>query len=256
MSNPVFTIRNLAISYANKVALRPSSLNISEYSITACVGPSGSGKTSFLLSLNRLLELEPKVKVTGDILFNGSSIFAAGVDFRMLRRRIGTIFQKPFPFPVSIFNNIAIGLKELGITNKAELRDRIEKALRDCTLWDEVSGHLDDNGLSLSGGQQQRLCLARALALEPTVLLMDEPCSSLDPHSTAKIEDLLLQLKSRMSIILVTHNLAQAKRISDQLVVFWNEGHGGELIESGPSEKLWQQPSSKITKDYLLGFRG
>ena len=225
---------------------------IPEKNITALIGPSGCGKSTFLKTLNRMNDLIPSVRIDGDVLYNGQSIFAREVDVNSLRRDIGMVFQKPNPFPMSIYDNIAYGPRTHGVTNKKELDDIVEQALRDAAIWDEVKDRLKKSALGLSGGQQQRLCIARALAVRPQVLLMDDPTSALDPISTSRIEELALQLKERYTIVIVTHNMQQAVRISDNTAFFLL----GELIEFDETEKLFSQPKEKRTEDYITGRFG
>ena len=211
----IISAKNLSLWYGNFQALKNINIEIPEHSITALIGPSGCGKSTFLKTLNRMNDLIPTVKITGEVLYNGQSIFET--DVNNLRKEVGMVFQKPNPFPMSIYDNIAYGPRTHGITNKAQLDDIVEKALRSAAIWDEVKDRLKKNALGLSGGQQQRLCIARALAVEPKVLLMDEPTSALDPISTSRIEDLAMELKKDYTIVIVTHNMQQAVRISDHL---------------------------------------
>ena len=250
MNNPIITVRDMNLWYGQTQALKNINIDIPEKSITALIGPSGCGKSTFLKSLNRMQDLVPSVKITGDIRYQGQDIFEAEVN--NLRKEIGMVFQKPNPFPMSIYDNIAYGPRTHGITNKAQLDDIVEKALRGATIWDEVKDRLKKNALGLSGGQQQRLCIARALAVEPKVLLMDEPTSALDPISTSRIEDLAMELKEKYTIVIVTHNMQQAVRISDQTAFFLL----GDLVEYGNTEKLFSQPKDKRTEDYITGRFG
>ena len=227
-------------------------MDIPEKSITALIGPSGCGKSTFLKTLNRMNDLVPGVKITGSVRYRGEEIFEASVDVNDLRRQIGMVFQKPNPFPMSIYDNVAYGPRTHGIRSRAKLDDLVERSLRGAALWDEVKDRLRKNALGLSGGQQQRLCIARALAVEPEVLLMDEPTSALDPISTSKIEELALQLKENYTIVIVTHNMQQAVRISDHTAFFLL----GDLVEFGPTEKLFSQPEDKRTEDYITGRFG
>lgn len=251
MSN-IMTAENLCLWYGNTQALKSVNIEIPEKSITALIGPSGCGKSTFLKTLNRMNDLIPGVKITGDVSYNGTNIFDPSVDVNELRRDVGMVFQKPNPFPMSIYDNIAYGPRTHGIKNKAKLDDIVEKALRDAAIWDEVKDRLKKNALGLSGGQQQRLCIARALAVKPKVLLMDEPTSALDPISTSRIEELALQLKDEYTIIIVTHNMQQAVRISDNTAFFLL----GELVEWGNTERLFSQPGDKRTEDYITGRFG
>jgi phosphate transport system ATP-binding protein len=253
---PILEIKNLSIRYGDKAALDGVSLDINKGCITALIGPSGCGKTSFLSAINRLTDLIPQTRVSGDVLFNGESIFAATRDVRQLRTEIGMIFQKPNPFPLSIRRNLAMPLKEHGINDAHELEARVEGALRDVGLWEEVKDRLDSPALKLSGGQQQRLCIARALVLKPAVLLMDEPCSALDPIASGVVEDLILRLRGHYTIVIVTHNLAQAKRIANYAAFFWMKERVGKLIEFGQSQQLFEQPKHDLTAAYVSGARG
>ncbi len=246
------TVKDLCLWYGNAQALKNVNISISEKSITALIGPSGCGKSTFLKTLDRMNDLIPGVKITGLVEYGGQDIFAPSVDVSELRRRIGMVFQKPNPFPMSIYDNVAYGPRTHGITARAELDDIVERSLRDAAIWDEVKDRLKKSALGLSGGQQQRLCIARALAVEPEVLLMDEPTSALDPISTSKIEELALQLKEKYTIIIVTHNMQQAARISDYTAFFLL----GELIEFGKTEELFAQPKDKRTEDYITGRFG
>ena len=248
----IMTAKNLCLWYGENQALKNINISIPEKSITALIGPSGCGKSTFLKTLNRMNDLIPIVKITGEVFYNGRSIFDKDVDVNELRRDIGMVFQKPNPFPMSIYDNIAYGPRTHGITSKVKLDETVEQALRDAAIWDEVKDRLKKNALGLSGGQQQRLCIARALAVEPKVLLMDEPTSALDPISTSRIEELALQLKERYTIIIVTHNMQQAVRISDSTAFFLL----GELVEFGETEKLFSQPVDKRTEDYITGRFG
>ena len=246
------TVKDLCLWYGSAQALKNVNISISEKSITALIGPSGCGKSTVLKTLDRMNDLIPGVKITGLVEYGGQDIFAPSVDVSELRRRIGMVFQKPNPFPMSIYDNVAYGPRTHGITARAELDDIVERSLRDAAIWDEVKDRLKKSALGLSGGQQQRLCIARALAVEPEVLLMDEPTSALDPISTSKIEELALQLKEKYTIIIVTHNMQQAARISDYTAFFLL----GELIEFGKTEELFAQPKDKRTEDYITGRFG
>ena len=250
MNEPIITVKGLNLWYGQTQALKNISINIPKKSITALIGPSGCGKSTFLKTLNRMNDLIPGVKITGDVRFHGEDIFAAEVNG--LRRQVGMVFQKPNPFPMSIYDNIAYGPRTHGIRNKARLDEIVEKALTDAAIWDEVKDRLKKNALGLSGGQQQRLCIARALAVEPEVLLMDEPTSALDPISTSRIEDLAMELKKDYTIVIVTHNMQQALRISDQTAFFLL----GDLVEYGSTEALFSQPVDKRTENYITGRFG
>ena len=248
----IMTVQGLNLWYGDHQALHDISMNIPEKSITALIGPSGCGKSTFLKTLNRMNDLIPGVKITGDVRYREQDIFAAGTDVNELRREIGMVFQKPNPFPMSIYDNIAYGPRTHGIKNRARLDEIVEKSLRGAAIWDEVKDRLKKNALGLSGGQQQRLCIARALAVEPEVLLMDEPTSALDPISTSKIEELAMQLKEQYTIVIVTHNMQQAVRISDRTAFFLL----GELVECDDTQQLFSQPQDKRTEDYITGRFG
>ncbi len=250
--NDIITVRDLNLWYGSVQALHHVNLNIPEKTITALIGPSGCGKSTFLKTLDRMNDLIPGVKITGEVSYKGNDIFASGVDVNTLRKEIGMVFQKPNPFPMSVYDNIAYGPRTHGIRAKAKLDDMVERSLRDAAIWDEVKDRLKKNALGLSGGQQQRLCIARALAVEPEVLLMDEPTSALDPISTSKIEELAMTLKEKYTIIIVTHNMQQAVRISDRTAFFLL----GELVEYGDTEKMFSKPEDKRTEDYITGRSG
>ena len=250
--NDLISVKNLDLWYGAHQALHDINLDIPEKSITALIGPSGCGKSTFLKTLDRMNDLIPGVRITGEVRYDGQDIYAPGVDVNELRRAIGMVFQKPNPFPMSIYDNVAYGPRTHGVRNKAKLDDLVERSLRGAAIWDEVKDRLRKNALGLSGGQQQRLCIARALAVEPRVLLMDEPTSALDPISTSKIEELAAQLKERYTIVIVTHNMQQAVRISDRTAFFLL----GELIECDGTEKLFSAPSDKRTEDYITGRFG
>ena len=250
MNNPIITVRDMNLWYGQTQALKNINIDIPEKSITALIGPSGCGKSTFLKSLNRMQDLIPGVKITGDLRYEGKDIFDCEVN--NLRKEIGMVFQKPNPFPMSIYDNIAYGPRTHGITNKAQLDEIVEKSLRGASIWDEVKDRLKKNALGMSGGQQQRLCIARALAVEPKVLLMDEPTSALDPISTSRIEDLAMELKEKYTIVIVTHNMQQAVRISDQTAFFLL----GDLVEFGKTEDIFSQPKDKRTEDYITGRFG
>ena len=250
MNNPIITVRDMNLWYGQTQALKNINIDIPEKSITALIGPSGCGKSTFLKSLNRMQDLVPSVRITGDLRYEGKDIFECEVN--NLRKEIGMVFQKPNPFPMSIYDNIAYGPRTHGITNKAQLDEIVEKSLRGASIWDEVKDRLKKNALGMSGGQQQRLCIARALAVEPKVLLMDEPTSALDPISTSRIEDLAMELKEKYTIVIVTHNMQQAVRISDQTAFFLL----GDLVEFGKTEDIFSQPRDKRTEDYITGRFG
>ena len=250
--NNILSVENLCLWYGSHQALKDINIEIPEKSITALIGPSGCGKSTFLKTLDRMNDLLPDVKITGSVLYKGEDIFDSSVDVSELRRQVGMVFQKPNPFPMSIYDNIAYGPRTHGVKNKAKLDEIVEKSLRGAAIWDEVKDRLKKNALGLSGGQQQRLCIARALAVEPEVLLMDEATSALDPISTQRIEDLMVDLKKQYSIVIVTHNMQQAVRISDHTAFFLL----GELVEYGETEKLFSQPQDKRTEDYITGRFG
>ena len=250
MNKPIITVNDLNLWYGQTQALKNISLEIPEKSITALIGPSGCGKSTFLKTLNRMNDLIPGVKITGEVLYHGENIFETEVN--NLRKEVGMVFQKPNPFPMSISDNIAYGPRTHGIRNKAQLDEIVEKALRGAAIWDEVKDRLKKNALGMSGGQQQRLCIARALAVEPEVLLMDEPTSALDPISTSRIEDLAMELKEKYTIVIVTHNMQQAVRISDQTAFFLL----GDLVEYGSTEEMFSNPRDKRTEDYITGRFG
>ena len=251
MSN-IITVNDLCLWYGTTQALKNVNINIAKNSITALIGPSGCGKSTFLKTLNRMNDLVPGVRITGEVKYDGKDIFAPGTDVNELRKNIGMVFQKPNPFPMSVYDNIAYGPRTHGVRNKAKLDDIVERSLRDAAIWDEVKDRLKKSALGLSGGQQQRLCIARALAVEPDVLLMDEPTSALDPISTSKIEDLAMDLKKKYTIVIVTHNMQQAVRISDYTAFFLL----GDLVEYGSTEKMFEQPQDKRTEDYITGRFG
>ena len=248
----IITAKDLCLWYGTTQALKNINIEIPERSITALIGPSGCGKSTFLKTLNRMNDLIPTVRIEGTVTYGGQDIFAPNVDVNDLRKEIGMVFQKPNPVPMSIYDNIAYGPRTHGIKNKIQLDDIVEEALQGAAIWDEVKDRLKKSALGLSGGQQQRLCIARALAVKPKVLLMDEPTSALDPISTSKIEDLTQQLKKDYTIIMVTHNMQQAVRISDNTAFFLL----GELIEFNDTEKMFSQPNDKRTEDYITGRFG
>ncbi len=247
---PIITAKDLCLWYGSAQALDHITLDIPENSITALIGPSGCGKSTFLKTLNRMNDLVEGVKITGTVTYAGKDVFAT--DVNQLRKEVGMVFQKPNPFPMSIYDNVAYGPRTHGITAKKDLDQIVEQALRDAAIWDEVKDRLKKNALGLSGGQQQRLCIARALAVAPKVLLMDEPTSALDPISTSRIEELVTQLKDRYTIIMVTHNMQQAVRVSDYTAFFLL----GELVEFGATESLFSQPVDRRTEDYITGRFG
>ena len=248
----LITVQDMCLWYGQTQALKNISIRIPEKSITALIGPSGCGKSTFLKTLDRMNDLIPTVKITGEVKYHGKNIFDPSVDVNELRRQIGMVFQKPNPFPMSIYDNIAYGPRTHGIRAKARLDEIVEQSLRDAAIWDEVKDRLKKSALGLSGGQQQRLCIARALAVQPDVLLMDEPTSALDPISTSKIEELAIGLKDHYTIIIVTHNMQQAVRISDQTAFFLL----GELVEYGDTEQMFAQPEDRRTEDYITGRFG
>ena len=248
----IITAKDLCLWYGATQALKNINIEIPERSITALIGPSGCGKSTFLKTLNRMNDLIPTVRIEGTVTYGGQDIFAPSVDVNDLRKEIGMVFQKPNPFPMSIYDNIAYGPRTHGIKNKIPLDDIVEEALQGAAIWDEVKDRLKKSALGLSGGQQQRLCIARAMAVKPKVLLMDEPTSALDPISTSKIEDLTQQLKKDYTIIMVTHNMQQAVRISDNTAFFLL----GELVEFGDTEQMFSQPQDKRTEDYITGRFG
>jgi phosphate transport system ATP-binding protein len=244
--------RNLSVRYGEKLAVRDIALRLPERQVTALIGPSGCGKSTFLRTLNRMNELIPGARTEGEILLDGQSVHARHLDAVELRRRVGMVFQRSNPFPKSLFENVAYGLRIAGVKDARVIAERVERSLRGAALWDEVKDRLRESALGLSGGQQQRLCIARALAVEPEVLLMDEPASALDPIATAKIEDLIHELKSRYTIAIVTHNMQQAARVSDQTAFFYM----GDLVEVGPTERIFTNPSEQKTEDYVTGKFG
>ena len=250
--DPILQVKDLDLWYGAHQALHSVSMDIPEKSITAFIGPSGCGKSTFLKTLNRMNDLVPGVKITGEVRYRGEDIYAPGTDVCRLRREIGMVFQKPNPFPMSIYDNIAYGPRTHGIRSKARLDELVERSLRGAAIWDEVKDRLKKNALGLSGGQQQRLCIARALAVEPAVLLMDEPTSALDPISTSRFEELTMELKERYTIVIVTHNMQQAVRISDRTAFFLL----GELVEYGATEQVFSAPAEKRTEDYITGRFG
>ena len=249
---PILQAKDLHLYYGETEALKGINIEIQKNEITALIGPSGCGKSTFLKTLDRMNDLIPSVRITGEVLLNGQDIYAKDVDVNELRRRVGMVFQKPNPFPMSIYDNITYGPKLHGVRNKAELDEIVESSLRGAALWEEVKDRLKKSALGLSGGQQQRLCIARALAVKPEVLLMDEPTSALDPGSTMKVEELMSELKKNYTVVIVTHNMQQAARISDRTAFFLL----GELVEVGPTEEIFSTPSDKRTEDYISGRFG
>ena len=247
-----FEVRKLDFWYGKSQALFDINLSVPERSVMALIGPSGCGKSTFLRLLNRMNDLIDDTRHTGDVLLDGRDIYAAGVNLADLRRRVGMVFQKSNPFPKSVFENVVYGPRVAGLRNKSQLYEICERCLRGAALWDEVKDRLDDSALALSGGQQQRLCIARALATDPEVLLMDEPASALDPASTARIEDLVFELKRNYTIVIVTHNMQQAARVSDLTAFFFQ----GRLIETGPTDQIYTRPHVKQTEDYITGRFG
>ena len=250
--SPIISVKDLDLWYGTTQALKKVSIDIPERSITALIGPSGCGKSTFLKTLDRMNDLVPGVRIEGKVCYDGQDIFAPDADVNDLRRQVGMVFQKPTPFPMSVYDNIAYGPRTHGIKSRARLDETVERSLRQAAIWDEVKDRLKKSALGLSGGQQQRLCIARALAVQPRVLLMDEPTSALDPISTAKIEDLALELKKEYTIVIVTHNMQQAVRISDNTAFFLL----GELIEYRPTQRMFADPQDKRTEDYITGRFG
>jgi len=253
---PVMQTDNLSLYYGGKPAVESVSMKVMGKAVTTIVGPSGCGKTSFLISLNRLSDMIPGCRVSGSITLGGVELLSRHTSLLELRRRVGKIFQKPNPFPLSIRKNVEFPLREHGVKGKENLSNILETVLRDVGLWNEVKDRLNAPALALSGGQQQRLCIARALAIQPEVLLMDEPCSSLDPISSGIIEDLILTLKENYTILVVTHNLAQARRIADYSALFWLQNGSGRLIEYGDAKPFFEDPVEPLTAAYLKGLRG
>ena len=248
----IVSVKDMCLWYGEHQALKDINIEIPQKSITAFIGPSGCGKSTFLKTLNRMNDLIPSVKIIGDVRYDGTDIFSREVDVNHLRKEIGMVFQKPNPFPMSIYDNVAYGPRTHGITSKIQLDEIVERALKDAAIWDEVKDRLKKNALGMSGGQQQRLCIARALAVEPKVLLMDEPTSALDPISTARIEELTMELKEKYTIVMVTHNMQQAVRVSDYTAFFLL----GELVEFGNTDSIFSQPQDKRTEDYITGRFG
>ena len=252
VGNAVLSTRGLNLYYGKTRALKGVDLEIPEHRVTALIGPSGCGKSTFLKTMNRMNELIPGVVITGSVQYRGKEIYSPEVDVTWVRRMIGMVFQKPNPFPMSIYDNIAYGPRTHGVRKKAELDEIVEKSLRGAAIWDEVKDRLKKSALGLSGGQQQRICIARALAVEPDVLLMDEATSALDPISTSKIEDLIAELKNSYTIVMVSHNMQQAARISDHCAFFLH----GELVEMGKTEQIFSMPVDRRTEDYITGRFG
>jgi phosphate transport system ATP-binding protein len=250
--NPKISTKSLNLYYGDHHALKDVSLDVEPNTVTAFIGPSGCGKSTFLRTLNRMNDLIDSVRIQGEVLFDGQEIYSPGVDVVELRKRVGMVFQRPNPFPMSIFDNIAYGPRTHGLKDRARLNEIVEKSLTAAALWDEVKDRLYKPASGLSGGQQQRLCIARLLAVEPEVLLMDEPCSALDPISTAKIEDLVEELKKNYTIVIVTHNMQQAGRVSDRTAFFLT----GELVEYGSTAHIFESPGDRRTEDYITGRFG
>ena len=248
----IISVNDLCLWYGKQQALKNICVDIPAHSITALIGPSGCGKSTFLKTLNRMNDLIPDVKITGSVRYRGEDMYAPGTDVNELRRQIGMVFQKPNPFPMSIYDNIAYGPRTHGVRSRARLDDIVERSLRDAAIWDELKDRLKKSALGLSGGQQQRLCIARALAVQPEVLLMDEPTSALDPISTSKIEDLAIELKKEYTIVMVTHNMQQAARISDMTAFFLL----GEVVEYADTDSIFSNPQDKRTEDYITGRFG
>ncbi len=253
---PLLQIRDLAVSYGEQTVLSQVSLDIYKGCITALIGPSGCGKTSFLTTLNRLTDQHERAQVQGQILFDGQDLLRDPVDTLRLRRRIGMIFQRPNPFPLSIWRNMELPLKEHGVCDRQTRQRKIKQVLKDVGLWEEVCDRLDGSALALSGGQQQRLCIARALVLEPEILLMDEPCSALDPISSKVVEELIMRLRGRYTVVIVTHNLAQARRVANYAAFFWMTERVGKLIEFGQCRHLFETPHHELTAAYVSGASG
>ncbi len=248
----IFDIRDLSVYYGNKIGIKGVTLQIYKNRVTSIIGPSGCGKSTFLRTLNRLVELVDNVRIEGEVFFDGKNIFDRDVDPVDLRRRIGMVFQHPNPFPKSIFDNVAYGPKIHGIKDKERLSEIVEDSLKKAALWDEVKDRLNESALGLSGGQQQRLCIARAIATNPEVILFDEPTSALDPIASSKIEELMIELKKKYTVIVVTHNIQQAARISDYTAFFWM----GELVEYDRTEKIFEYPENELTEKYITGRVG
>jgi phosphate transport system ATP-binding protein len=252
ISNPKISVRDLNFYYGERRALTDNNLDIAENSVTAIIGPSGCGKSTHIRVYNRIFELYKGQRATGQVVLDGKDVLDPSVDLIDLRMKVGMIFQRPSPFPMSIFDNVAYGLRLKSKLSRVELSDRVEAALRDAALWDEVKDKLANSGTDLSGGQQQRLCIARAIAVEPEVILMDEPASAIDPVGTAKIEDLIDELKDRYTIVIVTHNMQQAARVSDYTAFFYE----GRIVEFGVTTDMFTRPKNKQTEDYITGRFG
>ncbi len=253
MPSDQIDVRQLNFYYGAKKALDSITIGIRPNLVTAFIGPSGCGKSTFLRTLNRMNDIIPSTRVEGQVLIDGTDIYGPATDVVALRRRVGMVFQKSNPFPKSIFDNVAYGLRINGMAaNRSDLEGRVEQSLRQAAIWDEVKDRLQESALALSGGQQQRLCIARALAVKPQILLMDEPASALDPIATQRIEELVYQLKADYTIVIVTHNMQQAARVSDHTAFFWL----GKLVEYGPTDKIFTNPSEKLTEDYVTGRFG
>ncbi|MFD1786464.1 phosphate ABC transporter ATP-binding protein PstB [Sphingomonas floccifaciens] len=253
LQTPKLSAQNVSVHYGAKQAVRDVSITMSMDEVTAFIGPSGCGKSTFLRTLNRMNDTIPSAKVSGEILLDGEDIYAPSMDVVQLRARVGMVFQKPNPFPKSIFENVAYGPRIHGLASgRAELGEIVERSLKRAGLWDEVKDRLDDSGTALSGGQQQRLCIARAIAVDPEVILMDEPCSALDPIATARIEELIADLRGKYAIVIVTHNMQQAARVSQRTAFF----HLGELVEYGLTDEIFTAPRQPRTKDYITGRYG
>ena len=251
--NPIIEAKDLNFYYGEKRALEQISMRIQPNRVTAFIGPSGCGKSTFLRTLNRMNDIIPDTRVEGSVTIDGENIYAPGTDVVALRQKVGMVFQKSNPFPKSIFENIAYGLRINGlVASKSELADRVEDSLKAAAIWDEVKDRLKESALALSGGQQQRLCIARALAIKPNILLMDEPASALDPIATQRIEELIYELKTGYTIVIVTHNMQQAARVSDETAFFWL----GKLVEFGQTDKIFTNPAEKLTEDYVTGRFG
>ncbi len=251
-NQPKIEARNVNFYYGSQIALKNINIACEENKVTALIGPSGCGKSTFIRTLNRMNDVIPGIKIEGDILLEGENIYHPKVDVAILRKRVGMVFQKPNPFPKSIFNNIAYGLRINGMRDKKKIEMIVEKSLKEAALWDEIKDRMDENAFSLSGGQQQRLCIARSLAIKPEVILFDEPCSAIDPVATAKIEELIHKLKEHYTVIVVTHNMQQAARISDFTAFMML----GEIVEYDKTDKIFTNPSNKLTEDYITGRFG